>query len=225
MKSGYPRYFRCSIDREIYTFIDINKIKENVLPFNKDISIPSHTNKHVWTEVQSKDEKYIPKEVEMKEIKITVQINGIDTEIILTPEQVAGIEAQQKPKKFEWNYMPDDDDSYNLVDSSSIRTCGIYDYYIEHGRYRKSEEAADQSLARNKRANRLEALAEQLGGLKEWENGEDNYYIYRYGNSAIWTITVTCNCFYPESVYMTKNCAIEICRLLNEGLFSLDGEI
>ena len=221
MKTGYPRYFRCSLDMEIYTFIDINKIKEITLPFNKSCSIIDHTNKHVWTEVRSKDEKYIPKEVEMKEIKITVQINGIDTEIILTPEQVAGIEAQQKPKKFEWNYTPDDDGSYNMIETTSIRTCDIYDYYIEHGRYRKSEAVAEQSLARNKRANRLEALADQIGGLKEFENGKENYSIYFSGYSDIWTFTDTSRCFNPEVVYMTKECAKEICRMLNNGEFEL----
>ena len=37
-------------------------------------------------------------------MNITVQINGIDTEIELTEEQVASIEAQKKPKKFEMKY-------------------------------------------------------------------------------------------------------------------------
>lgn len=150
------------------------------------------------------------------------KIEELERQVVEMKATIKAMKAEEtKPKKFEWNYTPDDDGSYNMVDSSSIRTCGIYDYYIEHGRYRKSEEVAKKSLARNKRANRLDALAEQLGGLKEFKYGEDNYYIYRYGDSTLWTITVTSNCFYPEVVYMTKESATEICRMLNNGEFEL----
>ena len=79
------------------------------------------------------------------------------------------------------------------------------------------------SLARNKRANRLEALAEQLGGLKEFDSNECNYYIYLDNNEWIYSDCVYF--YYPEVVYMTEKCVIEICRMLNEGEFSLDGEI
>ena len=51
--------------------------------------------------------------------------------------------------------------------------------FIEHGRYRHTKEVAEMSLERNKRANRLEALAEDLGGLTEFVDGEENWYIYR----------------------------------------------
>ena len=94
--------------------------------------------------------------------------------------------------------------------------------YIEHGRYRKTKQAAEQSLARNKRANRLEALAEQLDGLIEFNINKRNWYIWHSGNT--WRHDLACG-FYPEVVYMTETCAAEICRMLNEGEFSLDNEL
>ncbi len=155
-------------------------------------------------------------------MKVTININGVDVEIQLTPEQEALALNQAKPK-FEWKYELDEDGSCIMIDSDSIRTCGVYDYYIDSGRYRKSEQAAEQSLARNKRANRLEALAEQLNGLTEFVADSANYYIYYLDKR--WSINLTMNPFYPEVVYMTETCAAEICRMLNAGEFSLDGEL
>jgi hypothetical protein len=152
---------------------------------------------------------------------VTININGVDVEIQLTPEQEA-LAVKQAKSKFEWKYELDEDGSCIMIDSESIRTCGIYDYYIEHGRYRKSQQAAEQSLARNKRANRLEALAEQLNGLTEFVADSANYYVYC--EKLEWRCSGT-STYYPERVYMTKECAAEICRMLNEGEFSLDSEL
>ena len=81
------------------------------------------------------------------------------------------------------------------------------------------------SLSRNKRANRLEALAEQLGGLKEFIYREENYNIIFNINYGEWEIHNNKIIYEPEIVYMTEECATEICRMLNEDEFSLDGEI
>ena len=155
-------------------------------------------------------------------MKVTININGVAVEIQLTPEQEALAVKQAKPK-FKWNYPLDSDNSCIMIDSDSIRTCGVYDYYIDSGRYRKSEQAAEQSLARNKRANRLEALAEQLNGLKTFTL-DDSYWYVCFSNKE-WTTGYTTDIMYPEVVYMTETCAIEICRMLNEGEFSLDNEL
>jgi archaellin len=151
----------------------------------------------------------------MKRIKITVQINGVDTEIELTDAQIASIKTQ---KEFEFVY--DKDSSYYLsttgVSTSSNGTDPIASY---HGRYRKTKEIAEQSLARNKRANRLEALAEQFGGLREFDDQSIMFYIYKqYDKWSVCSLTTT---FFPEVVYMTKECAETIADMLNSGKFTL----
>ena len=133
---------------------------------------------------------------------------------------------KSKPKKFEWEY------GYT---PSVVGNAGTYiigsnkpqkgDSFIEHGRYRLTKESAEQSLSRNKRANRLEALAEQLGGLKVFEYEVYNYYIFKNICSGEWQHAWASHSNYPEAVYMTLDCANEICRMLNEGEFSLDEEL
>ena len=145
-------------------------------------------------------------------------------------QQIADMEAKlaemkeelNKSKKFQCSY--DYGNTY-FIGSDKVHKNfnGSDNHYIDHGRYRKTQQAAEMSLARNKRANRLEALAEQLGGLKEFDSNECNYYIYLDNNEWIYSDCVYF--YYPEVVYMTEKCVIEICRMLNEGEFSLDGEI
>ena len=60
-----------------------------------------------------------------------------------------------------------------------------------------------------------EALAVKQAKPKFW-------YIWHSGNT--WRYDFTCG-FFPERVYMTELCAIEICRMLNAGEFSLDNEL
>ncbi len=154
-------------------------------------------------------------------MKVTININGVDVEIQLTPEQEALAIKQAKPK-FKWHYLFNN--SFRLANTKIIfYESGSSATLIEHGRYRKTQSSAEQSLARNKRANRLEALAEQLNGLTEFIVRADNYYIY-YWNKK-WSIGIAMDPFFPEVVYMTETCATEICRMLNEGEFSLDGEL
>ena len=131
---------------------------------------------------------------------------------------------ETKPKKFEFKY----DRTCYVLGTHATSMINRFEYnsaFLESsafdGSLRISKEQAEKSLARNKRTNRIEALAEQLRGLKEWEYGEGNYYICRSGDSTIWEIDVTSETFYPESFYMTKECAKEICRMLNNGEFEL----
>lgn len=152
--------------------------------------------------------------------------NRIDELKAKVAELTATIEAMEaeeaKLKKFEWKYTYGDTFFLN-EHSTTSGSCGDDKDFIEHGRYRLTKKAAKQSLARNKRANRLEALAEQLGGLKEFAEDEYNYYIYCRHNT--WYKDSNSCKYSPEKVYMTKECATEICRMLNEGEFSLDGEL
>jgi hypothetical protein len=151
----------------------------------------------------------------MNHIKITVQINEVDTEIELTDAQVASIKAQEKFK------LVYDKDSLYYLSTTGVSTSsnGTDPIALDHGRYRKTKEVVEQSLARNKRANRLEALAEQLGGLREFDNQTQLFYIYQqYDKWSTYTLTTT---FCPEVVYMTKECAETITDMLNNGEFTL----
>jgi hypothetical protein len=151
----------------------------------------------------------------MSPIKITVQINGLDTEIELTDEQVASIKSQEK---FEFVYSKGS--SYYLNATSIVTSNnGADPIVLEHGRYRKTKEVAEQSLARNKRANRLEALAEQLGGFQEFNYTAEMYYIYKQYDK--WSTYSPTSTFFPEVVYMTKECAETITNMLNSGKFTL----
>ena len=152
----------------------------------------------------------------MNKTTLQKQIEDMEAKLAQMKEEL------NKPKKFEWKYI-DGNAFYvstTLIDSGwgiENKSC------IEYGRLRKTRQSAEMSLARNKRANRLEALAEQLGGLKEFVYGECNYFIYKCKNK--WSEEISIYSFQPERVYMTAECAIEICRMLNAGEFSLDGEI
>jgi len=145
----------------------------------------------------------------MKSYKITVQINGIDTEIELTEGQVASIEAQSKPKKFEIQYEAG---CTFFINSTGLhgRQYGDDITCLYHGRYRKTKESAELSLARNKRANRLEALVDQLDGMKEFVYGEKNWYI-RYSKEK-WLINYDATLYHPGKIYMTQKCAIRVCE-------------
>lgn len=150
-------------------------------------------------------------------MKVTVQINGIDTEIELTAEQVASIEEQKKPKQFETVYSKGNtyilDTYYNRIGD------GNDSKYLEHGRYRKTKESAEMSLVRNKRANRFEALVDQLDGMKEFVEGEENWYVYFKDSN--WSRGYTKFLYEPDKVYMTKECAIKVCKILNAGEYEL----
>ena len=133
-------------------------------------------------------------------------------------------EELNKPKKFEWSY---EDSNTSLVSDTRIHNCwsGLNENYIEHGRFRKTQKAAEMSLARNKRANRLEALAEQVCGLKEFVCGTKNYFVLYDNDIGEWESGLSLSLYNPSTTYMTQDCSIEILRMLNAGEFSLDGEI
>ena len=128
----------------------------------------------------------------------------------------------EKKDKFEWKYELWETyliDEYPL----SCDWIGNDKKYLEYGRYRSTEKGAELSFTRNKRANRLEALAEQLGGLKEFVTNEKTWYLLNRGDK--WVYSYTLYIYNPEAVYMTEECAKQICDLLNNGEFSLDGEL
>ena len=135
--------------------------------------------------------------------------------------KVAEMEAElNRPKKFELEY---EKDKTYLVDLHRVisKCTGTNSEYMYNGRYRQTKEAAELSLARNRRANRLEALVEQVGSLKEFVENEKNYIVfYRYEDNTYATNYSSC-IYSPERVYMMEATAIKVCEILNAGEYEL----
>ena len=128
-----------------------------------------------------------------------------------------------EPEKFEIEFKKND--TYFLAANSVSKSwSGVDKVYLEHGRYRTTQEGAELSLKRNQRANRLEMLVEYLGGLKEFVVGEENWYVGYACLEREWVSHYSEDVYIPERVYMTKEVAIKVCELLNSGAYSLDGE-
>jgi hypothetical protein len=125
------------------------------------------------------------------------------------------------PEKFEFKFEKNNTylmsmESFTSSSSGDILSTNAY------GRYRKTQEGAELSLKRNQRANRLEMLVEYLGGLKEFVDGEENWYVYCHKGE--YCMDYDNFIFSAEKVYMTKEVAIKVCKLLNSGAYSLDGD-
>jgi len=131
-------------------------------------------------------------------------------------------ELVKKPKKFEFNFPGEK--TYFVSEGQICAEWGGYNRdYLQQGRYRLTEEGAKLSLERNKKANRLEMLAEHLGGLKEFEykKGVKNWYVTYDNFYNAWTPALTENMYDPEKVYMTKEVAIKVANMLNKGEYEL----
>ena len=92
------------------------------------------------------------------------------------------------------------------------------------GLIRNTAESAWVSARRNIRANRLEALAHSVGGVYEFEFGEDNYFIYvmEDGTFAVGDADIILE---PEKIYMTKKTAEQVCEILNSGTYKLNIDV
>jgi len=157
----------------------------------------------------------------MSKEQIAKQIEAVEASIAASMKQLKKLKAEfDKPEKFKWDYPSS---SVCVMFASEIANAeGDCSDYLDHGRYRKTRETAEQSLLRNKRANRLEALVEQLQG-----NLNGSYYIYYNTNKRKWQCSITPidTTIYPETVLMDKSTAFIICNILNNGTFSLDGDL
>ena len=91
--------------------------------------------------------------------------------------------------------------------------------YTDCGASRSTKEQAERASKRMVRANRLSALACEMGGEIEFVYGEKNYQIY--SDMGIYDYNYIYRNKTPERFYMTKKCAKEICTMLNAGEFSL----
>lgn len=150
------------------------------------------------------------------------KIQELEKQYKLLGEEIEKLKLQSEPFKYPKGktFMLD-------LGGIKYRCNGATKAVQEYGLYRLTEETAQQSLARNKRANRLEAKAEQLGGLIKFEADKENYCIYKGYFSKVgednnkWYIDCYSKIYCPETVYMTKECAEEICRQLNSGEFTI----
>lgn len=138
-------------------------------------------------------------------------------EIEISDESYKKLKESLIPKKFKWEY-PKDKSFFIGETYVSGNGRGDVPLSIDYGRYRKTKGNALKSLLRNKQANRLEALVEQLQGSMDGNNSiylcENGEYQYAYDdNPDIGTIT------------MQRETARKICDMLNNGEFSLDGEL
>ena len=134
--------------------------------------------------------------------------------------KVAEMEAElNRPKKFELKY--EKDHAY-LVSTHEIggHCSGSHKVFLDHGRYRQTKEAAELSLARNRRANRLEALVEQVGSIKEFYEDTKNYTVY-YTECSGWEYDYSTTTLSPEKVYMDETTAKKVCEILNAGEYEL----
>jgi hypothetical protein len=130
-------------------------------------------------------------------------------------------DGDYEPEKFEFEF--EKDKTYMMhIESYSDKYSGVDEDAILFGRYRKTKKGAEISLKRNQRGNRLEMLVEYLGGLKEFVEGEENWYVYYYEGEYRSTCIETS--FDPEKVYMPREVSKTVCDLLNSGAYSLDGE-
>jgi len=129
-------------------------------------------------------------------------------------------ELANKSEKFEFEFTPYH--TYMLETHTHYETCSVKEEeYIRHGRYRLTEEGAQLSLERNCKANRLEMLAEYLDGLKEFKEGEKDWYVFYDYHYKKWVTGGSSTSFFPETVYMTREIATKIANMLNNGEYEL----
>lgn len=136
--------------------------------------------------------------------------------------KVAEMEKElNKGEKFEWKYPKDK--TFVIGAYSTHPECsGEIGYYLSHGRYRIKEANAKLALQRNKEANVIEALAEQLDPdwVADWDNEQQNkYYVFLSKNEykCSWN-----NGAYSIGVpYMSRQTAVKICDMLNNGEIEL----
>lgn len=137
-------------------------------------------------------------------------------------KQLVALKAEvEKEDRFELEY--ENGNTFFLGSFKISGSCRADDRNsLQHGRFRKTVIGADLSFRRNKRSNRLEALVEQCGGIKEFIlGGGDNYYIY-FSHNGKYDVGSDIQTFEPEKVYMSKGTAQKVCEILNSGRYKLE---
>lgn len=141
--------------------------------------------------------------------KLEQNIERIEAELAQMKQEL------EDSKKFKWEYPIG---KTFFVGSTEISSDCIStdNTWVNNGRYRMLEANAKYALERNRLANRLEALAEQIEpDYVVPDIGEYTYFIYLYKNE--YRNTFVKNNRYIGQVYMSKDTAYKVCELLNSG--------
>lgn len=147
-------------------------------------------------------------------------------------QQIKEMELKLQEMKNELNKLEKFEFKYPACQTSLIRACttgygynGDDKYYLKHGRYRIKEENAELSLQRNKEANLIEALAEQIDPdwKADWGDIEqEKSYIYWSHRAKKYYGTCVVSWIKDIGIpYMSPKTAKTICEMLNNGEFTL----
>jgi hypothetical protein len=142
-------------------------------------------------------------------------------------EQIEKIERElaelkaECSKEYKIEYSPKD--SY-IVYASYIEYNDNYasKEFMEHGRFRRSEEEAKRAFDTQTRMMRLGALIENCGGSKEFVEGEENYYLYYNYEDKKFDYTYTIAVSSPERIYAARDVAKKAVDTLNSGRYKLE---
>lgn len=127
----------------------------------------------------------------------------------ITKEEEELIKAYRRTNnpKYELNGWDWYFNSTGVIQASTTNSCRLA------GTERETKEAAERGRKRSRAANRISALADELGGEVD---GAHNYHIYNNDGEWFYSYTDMLN---PGMVYMTEECAEEIINMLNNGKF------
>lgn len=148
------------------------------------------------------------------------------------------MEQEEAQKAFEAELDPEagvdvpDDYVYVLLETNDLQIHSIGEDICYEcaedlsrlGLIRTDSESAWVSARRNIRANRLEALAHSIGGAYEFEFGEENYYVYVEEDGTFVPHMIP-SPLEPEKIYMTKETAEQVCKILNSGTYKLNIDV
>ena len=157
-----------------------------------------------------------------KRKKEMIEIDGVEYEkdyvknLIKVDAIIFGAKTETEPLKGKYK-IEYEKDCYMLdviiIEDADPCSCT----HKDHGRYRKTQKNAEYSLERNKRANRLEALVEDLQG----ELGVGDCYIIYNNLTKRYGYRCEPNAIEIGIVRMKEETAIKICEMLNNEEYEL----
>ena len=129
-------------------------------------------------------------------------------------------EECNKPKKFEFKY---EGGNTCLISSTCIELNqdGDVPFLLEHGMYRTNKETANLHFDAKVKMIKLGALADQLGGAKKFEVDKNNFFVYYNHKERKFEYDFLYSMESIGVIYMTEECAKEVCRILNNGEYEL----
>lgn len=136
--------------------------------------------------------------------------------------EIAKMKAElNKPEKFEFKYAGES--TFIFTGTRIFPSRDAYDNEcLDHYRYRISETNAEAEVLRNKQANFIGALFEQIDvdyaeGINWSERNQAKYYITYCTNAKEWDLCSSFLCATPGVVYASKEVVFQAIRLLNSG--------